>query len=245
MSEPLIIVENLSKLYRKADEYSLQDVSLTISVGDRFGIFGPNGAGKTTLISILCGIIKPTSGHVKYSFTEKNIRKNSNIGYVPQELAFYNELTAKQNLEYFGALYHLPKDVVNNRSKELLKLLGLTKVANKKVNTYSGGMKRRLNLAIAIIHNPKVLFLDEPTVGVDIQSKNAIMIFLNKLNESGTTIIYTSHHLSEAEEFCNHIAILDYGKVIAFDKIDALMKQYDSTSLMEIMLKLTGEGYRD
>ena len=239
---PLIHVENVSKRYKNAEDCSLQEVSLTIFKSDKFGILGPNGAGKTTLISILCGIFNQSSGKVTYNSSEK---KHSIIGYVPQDFAFYNELTATQNLEYFGVLYHLSKKEIKQRSEEILTILGLLSVADKKVKTYSGGMKRRLNLAIGILHNPSILFLDEPTVGVDIQSKNAIIQFLNKLNEQGTTIIYTSHHLSEAEEFCNKIAILDYGKLIAFDEISALKHAHNVNSLMDVILKLTGEGYRD
>ena len=242
MNTPLVVVDNVSKRYKKAEEYSLQQVSFTIFRGDRFGILGPNGAGKTTLISILCGIMHLSSGDVTYNSSEL---KHNIIGFVPQDFAFYNELTASQNLEYFGALYNLSRKEIKERSENVLTLLGLSNVANKKVKTFSGGMKRRLNLAIGILHDPSVLFLDEPTVGVDIQSKNAIIQFLHKLNKQGTTIIYTSHHLSEAEEFCNKIAILDYGKLIAFDEISALKETHEAGTLMDVILKLTGEGYRD
>ena len=242
METPIIVIDEVSKRYKKAEDYSLRNVSFTIAKGDRFGVLGPNGAGKTSLISILCGIINQSSGHVTYNTPEL---KQSIVGFVPQDFAFYEELTALQNLEYFGALYHLSRNEIKERSSKILSLLGLSKVANKKVKTFSGGMKRRLNLAIGILHNPSVLYLDEPTVGVDIQSKNAIMQFLHQLNEQGTTIIYTSHHLSEAEEFCNKIAILDYGKLIAFDEINALKQAHEAESLMDVILKLTGEEYRD
>lgn len=247
MPEPLLIVENLSKKYKNADEFSLRGVSFAINKGDRFGIFGPNGAGKTTLILIMCGIIKSSEGNVQYTNINddaKNARQ-AHIGFVPQDFAFYVELTAMQNLEYFGALYNLKKEEIRVRSLHLLHILGLNHVADKRVKTYSGGMKRRLNLAIAILHKPAILFLDEPTVGVDIQSKNAIMKFLNELNESGTTIIYTSHHLSEAEEFCNNVAIIDFGKIVALDKMETLKKKYNDATLNDIMLKLTGAEYRD
>ncbi len=244
--EPLIVVDNLSKKYKKAERFCLTDVSFTINKGDKFGIFGPNGAGKTTLISIMCGVIDGSQGGVFYPTMENTLRTMKiNIGLVPQDFAFYTELTALQNLEYFGALYQLKKKDIKERSHKLLKILGLSNVATKKVKTFSGGMKRRLNLAIAILHEPAILFLDEPTVGVDIQSKNAIMSFLNKLNNDGTTIIYTSHHLSEAEEFCDKVAIIDFGKIIALDKMSVLKEKHNDATLMDIMLKLTGEGYRD
>lgn len=244
MSEILISIENISKRYKGAEDLSLRNVSLSILNGDKFGILGPNGAGKTTLVSILCGITEATNGTISFNIPHpENIKKQ--IGFVPQDFAFYEELTANQNLEYFGALYSISKKNIESRIHELFTILGLLQVANKKVKTFSGGMKRRLNLAIGIIHNPTILFLDEPTVGIDIQSKNAILNFLNELNANGTTIIYTSHHLSEAEHFCNNIAILDSGKIIANNSIEGLKQAYNSQNLKEVVLHLTGEGYRD
>ena len=242
MNSPLIVVEEVFKRYKNADDFSLQNVSFTISQGDKFGILGPNGAGKTTIISIICGIINLSGGKVTFNSSGK---KQETIGLVPQDYAFYNELTASQNLEYFGVLYHLSRKEIKERSEIILNLLGLLNFADKKVKTFSGGMKRRLNLAIGILHTPSILFLDEPTVGVDIQSKNAIIQFLNKLNKEGTTIIYTSHHLSEAEQFCNKIAILDYGKIVAFDETNKLKQLHNANSLTDVILKLTGEDYRD
>lgn len=242
MSKPIIQIENLSKRYKGSEENSLEDVSFTIHTGDKFGIFGPNGAGKTTLISIICKLFTQSEGKVNYFPTNGD---ELSIGFVPQDLALYEELTAYQNLEYFGALYKLSKKEVKLRSLKLLSILGLSKVAQKKVKTFSGGMKRRLNLAIGIIHNPEIIFLDEPTVGVDIQSKNAIMAFLKELNEKGSTIIYTSHHMEEAEDFCDKIAILDYGQVIANDSLHNLYTTHKVDNLMEVMLLLTGKEYRD
>ncbi len=242
MKIPIIDIKNLSKRYKDASDYSLEDVSLAINTGDKFGIFGPNGAGKTTLISIICKLFRASSGEVIYNTIQE---KTLTIGLVPQELAMYEELTAYQNLEYFGALCKLSKKVITKRAHELLNILGLEKVTHKKVKTFSGGMKRRLNLAIGIIHDPEVLFLDEPTVGVDIQSKNAIMSFLNELNKKGATIVYTSHHMAEAEEFCDNIAILDHGKLIANDTLQNLIHQNKAKNLMEVLINLTGKEYRD
>ncbi len=242
MNQAIIQIEKLSKRYKGSTDLSLQDVSFTIHAGDKFGIFGPNGAGKTTLISIICKLFSETSGKVHY-FPSNG--EALNLGFVPQDLALYEELTAYQNLEYFGALYKLSKKESKLRSLKLLSVLGLSKVAQKKVKTFSGGMKRRLNLAIGILNNPEIIFLDEPTVGVDIQSKNAIMAFLNELNKKGTTIIYTSHHMEEAEEFCDKVAILDYGKLIANDTLENLFESYKVSGLMDIMLLLTGKEYRD
>jgi ABC-2 type transport system ATP-binding protein len=249
MSEiPCIAIESVYKTYKGASEDSLSDVSLKIMKSDVFGLLGPNGAGKTTLISILCGIIPASSGEVSY-FNNGNLMAPAMvrraIGFVPQEYAFYHELTARQNLDYFGAMYNLSKSKLVDRREYLLDVLGLVKAGDKKVGTFSGGMKRRVNLAIGIIHEPDLLFLDEPTVGVDVQSKNAIIRYLQHVNQLGTTIVYTSHHMSEAEEFCNRIALIDNGRVIANGTLERLLVENASINLQSLFIKLTGEAYRD
>lgn len=226
----------------------MSHVSLQINERDIFGLLGPNGAGKTTLISILCGIIPPSQGDVNYYIQGKSIsesERRSRVGFVPQEYAFYQELSARQNLEYFGAMYNLSKNEISIRINELLEALGLIKSADKKVSTFSGGMKRRVNLAIGLIHKPSILFLDEPTVGVDVQSKNAIIKYLEEINRAGTTIVYTSHHMSEAEEFCNRIALIDHGKVVVEGDLQELMAKNKALDLQSLFIKLTGEEYRD
>lgn len=243
-----IEVRDVYKRYKSAQEDSLSDVSLDILQADVFGLLGPNGAGKTTLISILCGIIPVSSGRVEFYHNGtpySGHERKSRIGFVPQEYAFYQELTPRQNLDYFGAMYNLSKKHLEERREHLLEVLGLGKAGDKKVGTFSGGMKRRVNLAIGIIHEPDVLFLDEPTVGVDVQSRNAIIRYLQQINEAGTTIIYTSHHMSEAEEFCKNIALIDHGKVIAAGGLDALKTVHGVTSLQSLFINLTGEEYRD
>ncbi|MEN8119823.1 MAG: ABC transporter ATP-binding protein [Bacteroidota bacterium] len=248
MPQTCIQIHNLNKRYKASDEDSLKDISFSIKTGDRFGILGPNGAGKTTLISIICGVLTSTKGYVDYYSQNNTIDLDSfkkKTGFVPQEHAFYQELTPKQNLEYFGAFYNLPPKELKANMIEILDKLGLSKVADKKINTFSGGMKRRINLAIGIIHKPDFLFLDEPTVGVDVQSKNAIMKFLIELNEQGTTIIYTSHLLSEVESFCNNIALIDHGKLIAQDTLSNLLSSYHANDLESLFINLTGEAYRD
>ncbi len=248
MADHCIKIDQLTKRYPGESKDSLCGVSLEIKVGDKFGILGPNGAGKTTLISILCGILEQTEGNVFYWGIEAttdfaNIQQK--MGYVPQEYAFYQELTPVQNLEYFGAMYKLSASTIAARTEEILQILGLSEVKNKKVNTFSGGMKRRMNLAIGIIHEPSVLFLDEPTVGVDIQSKVAILRFLNDLNEKGTTIIYTSHHSDEAQEFCTQLALLDNGKLILKGQTNTLLKKHNAKDLKDLLINFTGESYRD
>ena len=247
-SKGCIDIVNLSKRYKSSEEDSLKDLNISILSGEKFGVVGPNGAGKTTLISIICGIIPSTSGSISYFSKEKEVNLKAikgEIGFVPQEFAFYEELSPKQNLDYFGAFYGLSKDEIKSQSTKILSMLGLADVTHKKIQTFSSGMKRRVNLAIGILHSPSILFLDEPTVGVDVQSKYAIIKFLNELNESGTTIVYTSHHMSEAEEFCDRIALIDKGQLIAFDSITKLLQDHDCSSLKKLFIKLTGEGYRD
>ncbi|OOV20763.1 ABC transporter ATP-binding protein [Flavobacterium sp. LM4] len=229
--------------------YSLNEVSMLINEGQIFGLLGPNGAGKTTLISMLCGLIKPTSGNftindLNYSSHSSKIKKI--IGVVPQEYALYPTLTARENLHYFGSMYGLKGTDLKDKVIETLDLLGLLKFADKQVQTFSGGMKRRVNLIAGILHNPKVLFLDEPTVGVDVQSKNAIIDYLKILNQNGTTIIYTSHHLAEAEDFCSDIAILDQGQIYAQDTPLALIESVkDARNLEDVFISLTGKALRD
>lgn len=247
--KPIIQITQLSKKYKDAEMYSLNDFTLSIYEGQIFGLLGPNGAGKTTLISMLCGLVKPTSGlfsidNLTYTKDANEIKKI--IGVVPQEYALYPTLTARENLMYFGSMYGLKGDDLKEKVIESLDFLGLLKFADKRIETFSGGMKRRINLIAGILHNPKVLFLDEPTVGVDVQSKNAIIIYLKKLNKNGTTIIYTSHHLSEAEDFCTDIAIVDRGKIYAQGTPNSLIASTaNARNLEDVFISLTGKELRD
>lgn len=248
MSEAIVQVHDVVKHYSKAPAPSVADVQFTIPKGAIFGVFGPNGAGKTTLISILCGLLKADQGDVNYYFNQQVFtpkQAQPKIGFVPQDFSFYPELSAQQNLNFFGAQYGLTKAEIAARSALLLERVGLTAVKDKKVNTYSGGMKRRLNLIIGILHQPAVLFLDEPTVGVDVQSKIAIMDLLIDLNQQGTTILYTSHHLKEAEDFCTTMILLDHGKIIANNNLPQLLLEHQVSNLEELLLKLTGNALRD
>lgn len=249
MNEPIIQIQKLYKKYKEADDFSVNDLSLVVERKEIYGLLGPNGAGKTTLISMLCGLIKPTSG----SFTINNLsyHKNANdikkiIGVVPQEYALYPTLTAKENLLYFGSMYGLKGKNLHTKVNEALEHLGLLKFANKQIETFSGGMKRRVNLIAGILHNPTILFLDEPTVGVDVQSKNVIIDYLKRLNENGTTIIYTSHHLTEAQDFCTKIAIIDRGKIYAQGTAKELITSTEkATNLEDVFISLTGKELRD
>jgi ABC-2 type transport system ATP-binding protein len=247
--EGIIEVSALSKKYRGADEFSVDKLDLRVPQGEIFGLLGPNGAGKTTLISMLCGLIAPSSGDftiqgLSYRSQAEEIR--SIIGVVPQEYALYPSLTARENLEYFGAMYGMKGESLVQNVEKHLEHLGLAKHADKRVETFSGGMKRRVNLIAGILHSPKVLFLDEPTVGVDIQSKNVIIDFLKGYNELGTTLIYTSHHLAEAQDFCTRVAIMDHGKILAEGTPAELMKRVPTAqSLEDVFLAMVGTELRD
>lgn len=198
---------------------------------------------------MLCGLVKPTSGH--FSINELNYASHASkikkiIGVVPQEYALYPTLTARENLHYFGSMYGLKGSYLKDKVVETLDLLGLLKFADKRIETFSGGMKRRVNLIAGILHNPKVLFLDEPTVGVDVHSKNAIIDYLKLLNQNGTTIIYTSHHLAEAEDFCTNIAILDQGSIYAQGTPSGLINSTaEARNLEDVFISLTGKNLRD
>ena len=247
--QPIIQIQSLSKKYKDADAFSLNDLTLTINEAQIFGLLGPNGAGKTTLISMLCGLIKPTSGSFtinNFIYADNALEIKKMIGVVPQEYALYPTLTAKENLLYFGSMYGLKGNKLKNKVNASLDFLGLLKFADKRVETFSGGMKRRVNLIAGILHNPKVLFLDEPTVGVDVQSKNAIIDYLKQLNASGTTIIYTSHHLSEAQDFCTDIAIIDRGTIYAQGTPkDLISNTPNARDLEDVFIALTGKELRD
>jgi ABC-2 type transport system ATP-binding protein len=248
MTNPIIEINDVTKFYGKDAKASLDSINLSIFTGEKFGIFGPNGAGKTTLISILCNILQPSKGAVNYSIDGEAINVDQilpHVGFVPQDFAFYNELTAIQNIHFFGGAYGVEKEVLKTRTNNLLEILGLDHVANKRVKTFSGGMKRRVNLAIGLIHEPKIVFLDEPTVGVDVQSKMSIINFLEELNTKGTTLIYTSHHLREAEDFCSRVALMDHGKIIAMGSVPALLKEHNVGNMEELMINLTGKQLRD
>jgi ABC-2 type transport system ATP-binding protein len=225
-----------------------EQFSLRVEVGHRFGLFGPNGAGKTTLMNLMTGLLTPSSGSIRLfgkDMQKHPLRINSLFGFVPQDLAFYQELSPVENLAFFGAWSGMSGPAIRRRTRELLDILGLAAVRNKKVQQFSGGMKRRVNLAIGVIHKPRLLFLDEPTVGVDVQTRHAIIDYLKQLNDSGTTLIYTSHQLNEAEELCDTIALIDEGRIIAHEALDSLLSKHRQEGLEGLFLELTGKHYRD
>lgn len=245
----MIEISNLSKKYKNTDEVAVRNLNLTIKQGEIYGLLGPNGAGKTTLISMLTSLLKPTAGIFTINglnFQDHKTELQQTIGVVPQEYALYPTLTAYENLRYFGSMYGIKGNILKKSINDHLEIMGLLKFANKKTATFSGGMKRRVNLIAGIMHQPKVLFLDEPTVGVDVQSKNVIIDHLKHLNKQGTTIVYTSHHLNEAETFCTHVAIMDKGEVIVKGVPSKLVKeQVGAKNLEDVFLTQTGKALRD
>lgn len=214
----IIEIKNVTKRFN--DKLVLDNISYEINKGEIFGFIGPNGAGKSTLINIMTSLLVPDSGSVKicgYDIVKESLKAKENIGYVPQDIALLEELSAYDNLEFFGALYGLKGKLLKERIKEALEVTGLEDKRKQKVKKFSGGMKRRLNIATAIMHHPKVLIMDEPTVGVDPQSRNHIFTFTKKIcKEWGTTVIYTSHYMEEVEELCERVFIIDLGKEIAY-----------------------------
>jgi ABC-2 type transport system ATP-binding protein len=206
---------------------ALEGVSFQVGQGEVFGLLGPNGAGKTTLLSILSCLSEPTRGGVLLQGKplrpgDRDVRRL--IGIVPQELAVYEQLTARENLVFFGELYGLGRRALADRADELLHAVGLEQRAGHRVATFSGGMKRRLNLAVALVHGPRLLLLDEPTVGVDPQSRNLIFEEVRRLNAAGLTVIYTSHYMEEVEELCRRVGIIDHGRLLACDTLEGLLR---------------------
>lgn len=232
-----IDINNLTFRYAEQTKNCLKNFSLQVETGERFGLFGPNGAGKTTLMHILTGLVSYTNGSVQLAGNElsnKNKALNNLFGFVPQDFSFYQELSPLENLSFFGAWYGLSKPELKKRSSELLETLNLTEVQNKPVSKFSGGMKRKVNLAIGVLNKPAILFLDEPTVGVDIQTRHAIINYLIQLNQNGTTLFYTSHQLHEAESLCTKIALIDEGKLIACNKLPGLLAEYKTNNLEDL-----------
>lgn len=245
---PAININHLNFSYKGNDQKGIIQFNLQVQQGDRFGIFGPNGAGKTTLMNLMTGLLTYTKGSVQLMGQEvKNNKKTINtlFGFVPQDFSFYHELSPAENMEFFGAWAGLNKRQIRQRINDLLNIMQLQDVRNKPVNKFSGGMKRRVNLAIAVMHEPPILFLDEPTVGVDVQTRHAIINYLKALNAKGTTLIYTSHQLKEAEDLCNKIVLIDEGKMIANNTLNELLKEHKQDGLEGLFLNLTGREYRD
>jgi ABC-2 type transport system ATP-binding protein len=225
MTSTLLEASNLCKSY--GERRAVDGVSLRVLSGQTVGLLGPNGAGKSTTVGMLCGLVRPDAGAVMFdgvAVTPQALQARRRIGLVPQDLALYEDLSARENLHLFGALYGLKGTALASRVQDVLALVNLSDRARDKVATFSGGMKRRLNIAAAMLHDPALLILDEPTVGVDPQSRNAIFDTLEQLKAEGRSLIYTSHYMEEVERLADHIVIIDHGKVIA-DESPAVLHQ--------------------
>ncbi|HJO93209.1 MAG TPA: ABC transporter ATP-binding protein [Victivallales bacterium] len=240
-----VLMESVYKKYIGNDRYALDNFSLKINKGEFFGLLGPNGSGKSTTISILVGLIKATKG--KTSIFGKNAKSiKHKIGLVPQEVALYEDLTLRENMILFARLFGLRKNELKDQINFALSIAQLESVSHRKISSFSGGMKRRANIVIAILHKPDLLILDEPTVGVDPQSRNVIFKCLQKLNKKGVTMLYTTHYLEEAEKLCSRLAIMDMGKIKLKGTINELLNSGNKVdSLGELFLNLTGTEVRD
>jgi ABC-2 type transport system ATP-binding protein len=246
-------VNHLVKRFGKHE--AVRDVSFTIGKGEIFGLLGPNGAGKSTTINMMCGYIEPDSGNTLINgiSIQKEPRKVKRVlGVVPQEIALYKDLNALENLDFFGEIYGMPKRERRERAAEVLQFVGLYERRKEPIKQFSGGMQRRINMAVAILHQPQFLMMDEPTVGIDPQSRENIFDTIEQLRDRGTTILYTTHYMEEAERLCNHIAIIDNGQIIAMGTLEQLLALRDQTrevvrphGLQELFIQLTGKTLRD
>lgn len=245
----LLKAEGLEKTYPKSDSPALKGIDFHVDQGDILGFLGPNGAGKTTALSIACTLLKPDAGSVVIEGVDALKRPGavkSMIGMVPQDIALYANLSARENLSYFGKLYGLSGKLLITRIDECLDMMGLSDSGDKLIAAFSGGMKRRANLAAGLLHRPKLLFLDEPTVGIDAQSRNMILDNLKDLCKQGISMVYTSHYMEEVQQLCNRVDVIDGGKIICRGTPSSMVDEHDDCkNLEDVFLKLTGHQLRD
>lgn len=248
--EPIIEVRNLVKVFhsRGREITAVNGVSFDVFKGEIFGMIGPNGAGKSTTFSVLTTLLKPTNGSVKvagFDVEKEDDRIRPIIGIVPQKLSLYPLLTARENLELMGNLYNVPKEVMEERIDYYLRLVGLEASADRFTGGFSGGMKQRLSVISAVIHDPEILFWDEPSTGLDPQTRNVIWKLAKKFNGEGKTLIFTTHYMEEADNLCDRVAVMDLGKMVALDDPERLKEKTGSTNLEEVFVHFTGEEVRD
>jgi len=241
-----IEIHDLVKRYNGTN--AVDGLNLTVREGELFGLLGPNGAGKTTTIKVLCGLLEPTRGWVKvggHSVKEEPEKVKELIGVCPQEMGVFPYLTGRENVQFFGDLYSVPKDRLRQNVDRLLDKMGLTEDADRRVKTYSGGMKRRIGLAAALVNDPRIAFLDEPTTGMDPQARRAVWEFIRELKARDTTVVLTTHYMEEAEFLCDRVAIIDHGALIALGTPEDLKREHGAANLEDVFLKLTGRGLRE
>jgi ABC-2 type transport system ATP-binding protein len=244
--EHAIKIENLTKRFEKVT--AVDKLNLEIGWGELFGLLGPNGAGKTTVINVLSTLLDPTEGVAAVDghdvvFDADAVREI--IGVCPQEPAFYEHLTGRENIELFGDLHNVPRDVLQERVEDMLEKIGMVGDADRRAGQYSGGMIRRVSTVMALINDPKVALLDEPTVAMDPVSRRAVWDFIQELKSNGKAIILTTHYMEEAEELCDRVGIIDQGKLIALGSPTELMQQHEAQNLEEVFIKLTGKQLRE
>ena len=242
----MLRIEHLSKTFDTIK--AVDDITLEVQKGEIFGLLGPNGAGKTTAISMIAGLLKPDSGKIVVDSMdlESNLRNIKKImGVVPQDMAFYEELSAKENLIFWGKLQGVKGKILGARIDSYLKVTGLLGRERDLLKKYSGGMKRRINLIIGLIHQPKLLLLDEPTIGIDIQTRLNIYSLIKEASSQGTTVLYTTHNLQEAEELCHRIAIMDHGKILAVGTLEELIQIVGEKDIIIVKGKFSMDQGRD
>lgn len=248
-TSPIIQVSGLTKVYKGSLKPAVDKLSFAVEEGEIFGLLGPNGAGKSTTLMMLCGLLRSDAGSIRIFGLDAGRSSNeirSRIGVAPQDIALFPALTAYENLAYFCRMYGLKGSDIGPAVRGFLKEFGLLDKASVRVLHYSGGMKRRLNLIAALLHRPRLLILDEPTSGVDVQSRTMILEYMRRLRSEGVTILYSSHLLGEAEEICSQFAIIDEGRLIAGGTLSQMLAvNGESESLEQLFLNLTGKGIRD
>lgn len=237
-----IEVKNLNKSF--GDLQAVQDVTFHVNAGEILGLLGPNGAGKSTTISMLSGLLNPTGGDASimgHSVTKEPAAAKASLGVVPQDIALYPDLSARENLVFWGKMYGLRGAALKSRVDEVLEVIGLADRQKDKVGKFSGGMKRRVNIGVALLHKPAVIIMDEPTVGIDPQSRRHILDNVKELNQQGMTVLYTTHYMEEAAELSHHIAIMDKGKLIAYGTYDELIKMVGEQTRIDITINTEAE----
>ncbi len=246
LKEAAIVIDNLTKTFE--DVTAVDRLSLAVEMGELFGLLGPNGAGKTTTINVLSGLSKPTSGSVRVGgcdVAKKPGEVKRLIGVCPQDTAVFPYLTGRENVELFGNLHAMPKRKLRKKTAKLLDEMGLASDAERRVGKYSGGMRRRINLLMALVHDPTIAFLDEPTVGMDPQSRRAVWGVITALKQRHTTVILTTHYMEEAEALCDRVGIIDGGKLIALGGPEQLKAEFEAENLEEVFIRLTGRRIRE
>lgn len=241
MSEPILTTKDLRKSYGELE--AVKGISFSVLRGEIFSLLGPNGAGKTTAISMLSCLLPPTGGTAEiggYNITQNSLDVRKIIGVVPQEIALYEELTARQNLQFWGSMYNMSGKTLHKRIDEVLAQVNLEDRANDRISAFSGGMKRRINIAAGLLHKPQMLFMDEPTVGIDPQSRRRILDMVKELRDQGMTVLYTTHYMEEAEELSDRVGIMDHGKLIALGTQAELTKVVGQQETLRLHL---GEGH--